>query len=124
MVPIGTAFLLPSGDTKHLYFVITEPLDGNVIIVGVTSSQLEEEFVLNKGDHPSIRYKSYINCGKAERIAVRELEWKLSEGIYIKQYRAKRKTVEKICNGILKSNRTKPRIEKFYKRFIKHKEQS
>lgn len=44
----------------HLHFVVTDPIRDEFLIVGVTTNSIEEEFVLDKGDHEFIKRKSYI----------------------------------------------------------------
>lgn len=54
----------------HLRFVVTDPINELVLIVGVASNPLEEEFALEKGDHKFITRKSYIYYRKAKTISV------------------------------------------------------
>ena len=106
----------------HLHFVVTDPINELVLIVGVTSNSLEEEFALEKGDHEFITRKSYIYYRKAKTVSVdsirRRLKKKPRGRTKTAQGNAKRETIKKVCEGILKSKFTSKRIKNFYKDFL------
>jgi hypothetical protein len=63
---IGDAFLMsvPPRYIRHLYFVISDPSkhNGNFIVVNITGDRFRtgEECILNVGDHPWIKKKSFV----------------------------------------------------------------
>lgn len=118
----GKTFIL-ADKQEHLHFVVTDPVNERVLIIGITSNSVGEEFVLNIGDHNFINRKSYIYYAKARVISVdsirRHLQ-KKSKGK--KRWKAlgdaSCETMKKICEGILKSKFTSKRIKKFYRDFL------
>jgi len=70
-ISIGKTFLVPSGAAKHLFFIILGPVDieygqkQQFISVNATtirdSIDYDGSCILNPGDHPFIKHKSYIN---------------------------------------------------------------
>ena len=117
-------FLLPSGGKEHLHFVVTDPVGEKVLIVGITSSVLEVEFTLNRGDHPFIRHQSCINYRKAQIISTDVIKRCLNEGLWRRQRDAREAIIQKISEGVLKSSRSPERIRNFYRIFLKNKTSS
>ena len=46
----GKTFILAE-EEKHLHFVVTDPVNERVLIIGITSNSVGEKFVLDIGDH-------------------------------------------------------------------------
>lgn len=103
----GVAFLAPSEQGRHLHFIITPPLDGKVLVVGITSSSVDRDFTLNPGDHEFIRHESFINYPAAEIIPVEEIERKLNSSDdrerFIPKKTADMDVVEHVCRGLMES---------------------
>lgn len=120
----GQTFHVPNG-IKHLHFVITDPVaippseDKKILLVGITRDITKGELILKRGDHPFIQDVSYVNYGKALLYPSRDVERFLKCKIWERDVKAKRKVIEKISNGILKSEHTTPRIKKFYNYYKK-----
>ena len=109
---------------EHLHFVVTDPAGEKVPIVGITSSVLEVEFALNRGDHPFIRHQSYINYRKAQIISTDVIKRCLNEGLRRRQRDAREAIIQKISEGVLESSRSPERIKNFYRIFLKNKTSS
>jgi hypothetical protein len=73
MLSIGESFLMGwlGGHTKHLHIVINDPLaHGCAIVVNLTTnSSLGGELQLMTGEHPWIRYPSWVAFGSAQKFA-------------------------------------------------------
>lgn len=105
----------------HLHFVVTDPIDELVLVVGITTNSLEEKFILKVGDHDYIRRKSYIYYRRARTMSVdyigRYLQKNRKKIPNIIQGDATCDTMRKVCEGILKSKSTSRRIKDFYRDF-------
>lgn len=119
----GVAFLSPSEQGPHLHFILTPPLDGKVLVVGITSSSIDPAFTLNPGDHEFIKHESFINYPAAEIMAVEEIERKLNSSNeherFIPKKMADPYVVEHVCLGLLESRYSLKDHREFYKRVRK-----
>ena len=99
--------------------MVTDPIRDEFLIVGVTTNSIEEEFVLDKGDHEFIKRKSYIFYRRARKMSVDSLRRYLGKNRKkqpnIIQEDATCDTMRKVCEGILKSDCTSKRIKDFYR---------
>ncbi len=98
-------------------------MNEEVLIIGITSNSVREEFALNAGDHDFINRKSYLYYRRARTISVDTIRRRLtkkSKGkkVWVAKGDAKCCTMKKICEGILKSKFTSKRIKQFYKDFL------
>ena len=114
----GVTFLVPSESGYHLHFILTPPVDKEVLIVGITSTEIDSEFTLSQGDHPFIKHKSYINYPKADIVLEEELKRKLETGEYILKETANENVIKYIGKGLLESRSSLPRHRNFYKKTI------
>jgi hypothetical protein len=85
-VPLaGATFLKPSGDKQHLFVVANNPaiFDGYgphpcVVVLSVTTLRNiptdDEACILNEGDHPFIKHRSYVAYRHAEVMALPHLD--------------------------------------------------
>lgn len=118
------AVLIKNGK-KHLHFVVTDPMNrkvldpenGEVLLIGITRDYIEPDFVLKRGNHPFIEDPSYINYGKAFIIRADAARRCLEEGIWERERDASEKIIQKVCEGILESDHTTPKIERFFKSY-------
>lgn len=103
----------------HLHFVVTDPINDEFLIVGITTNPTKEKFVLNKGDHRFIKRKSYICYHRAKTMSIdslsRYLQRNRKKNPNIIQGDATCDTMRKVCEGILKSDSTSKRIKDFYR---------
>ena len=110
------AVLIPNGK-KHLHFVVTDPVNEKVLLIGITSSVLEPKFTLERGDHPFIGHTSYINYKQAVRYKVDVVKRCLKNGVWERQPDAREKIIQKVCEGILESDHTTPEVEGFFESY-------
>jgi hypothetical protein len=103
----GIAFWY-SGDEKekkHLYFVISESdVDGNVLAVNITTLYnpgiADNSCVLDVGDYPEIKYKSFVFYHKALEAATKNI---MTKPFKCEKTRLTDKTLRKIQEGAKKS---------------------
>lgn len=69
-------------ETLHLWVVVTPPIDGEVVIVSITTRRRTSEtiLVLRKGDHPFIEHDSVPACGYARIESVEQIEHAIKAG--------------------------------------------
>ena len=112
MIKLGTTFWGGSPDdpnTKHLWFVITDP-DSNhglAVIVNMTTFRAGSESccVLKSGDHPAVKHESVINYLKARKVPVANIEkaHKSRPDLIVFAEKADTKLIVKILQGALES---------------------
>lgn len=125
----GRCMLIPSGsgDNKHLFTIIIEPLvlpqTGRkpiVILVNFTSIRddipYDDACIIQAGEHPFIQHKSYISYRNARIDSVAHIENLLEKGVFIEKEPCSQKLLEKILQGALKSKR----IPREFKRIIEY----
>ena len=105
----------------HLHFVVTDPINDEFLIVGITTNSTKEKFVLNDKDHKYIKRRSYIFYRRARTMSVdsfrRYLRRNRKKNPNIIQGDATCDTMRKVCEGILKSDSTSKRIKDFYRSY-------
>lgn len=112
----GVAFLVPSDRGPHLHFILTFPLrkkqSEEVLVVGITSTKVDPNFMLNIGDHPFITHESYINYPQAQTISVKTIKGNLAttnpEKRFILKESANPYIVKHICSGLRESRHSLP----------------
>lgn len=115
----GVTFLIQSDKGYHLNFILTSPIrkeqSEEVLVVGITSTEIDEKFTLNRGDHPFIKRKSYINYPQAQIIPVKTIEqgWKEE---FIPKETAHSDIVKHICKGLRESQHSLPVHRDFCKK--------
>ena len=121
----GVTFLVPSPRGYHLNFILTPPVPGKnleeVLVVGITSTEIDPKFTLDRGDHPFIKHKSYIDYAGAEILSVADIRRKLENGVYKLKEISSPEVVKYICRGLLESSHSLPQHRKFYREFQREK---
>ena len=84
-------------------------------MVGITSTEIDPKFTLDRGDHPFIKHKSYIDYAGAEILSVADIRRKLENGQYKLKETTDPEVVKHICSGLLESRHSLPQHRKFYK---------
>jgi hypothetical protein len=102
---------------KHLFIILTEPVDGVVITVNLSScktSFYDNSCLLDKNDHSFIKHKSYIVYHRAEILKITQLE-----NMTIRQLEQVTDDVfSRIVGGLLKSRQTPNKVKKFFVDYI------
>lgn len=117
----GVTFLIPSSGGYHLHFIITNPLrrgkSEEVLVVGITSSVVDPDFTLDRGDHEFITHKSYINYRDAQILSVEKIDSSLNvmerEKKFVLKSTASAEVVKYICNGLRESRLSRPQHREF-----------
>jgi len=121
-----TTLLIPSGDTDHLFVLLTDPVEvrtgkgREVLLVNLSSVKSEKNVdsscILHPGDHPFITRKSFIRYGRGfpriekERNIIRKVQmgdWHPREDFAPEVF-------SRICSGLEASPKTSPKIRRFY----------
>lgn len=130
-VPFRRATLLvPSGpaqdpDQKHLFVLLTNPADvtGHVgkhsLLVGVTTIHPDiphdPTCELHPGDHPFIRYKSFIYYAQARIEPSHALVEGVKRGSLAPRGMLAEDIFARVCRGLTESRFTTPRVLVFYR---------
>ena len=93
-------------------------------MVGITSTEVDPRFTLERGDHPFIRHKSYIDYARAEILSVAYIRERLENGRYKLKETADLEVVKYICRGLLESRHSLPQHREFYQEYLEEKPQS
>ena len=118
----GVTFLIRSDKGYHLNFILTFPIQKEqseeVLVVGITSTKVDEKFTLSRGDHPFIKHKSYINYPQAQIIPVKTIEQGWEEE-FIPKETAHGDIVKHICKGLRESQHSLPGHRDFCRKACK-----
>ena len=121
----GVTLLIPFEGVYHLHFILTSPVRRKnleeVLVVGITSTKVDPEFTLDRGDHPFITHKSYINYRQAQILSVAHIRRSLENGEYKLRKTADLEIVKYICQGLLESPHSLPHHRRFYGEFLQGK---
>ncbi len=122
-VPLPKATLLvatpKSGNQnlKHLFIILTNPVNNEIITVNLSTCKTkfyDKSCILNKGDHPFIKHKSYIAYHHSKILTITKLK-----SMTIKQLQPVSDNVfQRIISGLLQSKQTPNKIKQFYIDFI------
>lgn len=120
----GDTFLMPapgiSGSIPHLWMVVTDPTpqDQTVIIVSLTTLRhgAEQTVVLRKGEHKFINRDSSVHYADARLADASDLDAKAKAGQIKPHDPCPPKTLETVRAGILASELTPKKVQRFYKK--------
>lgn len=133
-VPLKRATLLvpsgPSGDPerKHLFILLTDPCENEegvqaVLMVSLSSVKPglphDPSCVLKAGDHPFVKRDSFVVYGKARIEDAQKLLRGVKDGKLVPHDTVTPEVFARICDGLLRSPRTAPRLLQFYTRCAK-----
>lgn len=115
----GRTYHIQSGteanpNKKHLFIVLSEPdTDGLVLAVSLTSTiKTDKTCIIDIGEDPFITKKSYVAYNFLEIMKTSFFHSEESN----RDTDASEHLLEKICDGITKSDFVKPQYLKFYKK--------
>jgi len=123
----GDTFLMPapgiSSKTPHLWIVVTDPSEENhtVIIVSITTLRhgAEQTVVLRRGEHPFIDRDSSVCYADARLVDACDLEARARAGQIRTHAPCPPKTLQIVAAGILASELTPRKVQKFYENLPK-----
>jgi hypothetical protein len=105
----GDAFLArdPSGE-KHLWVIISgsgERPDDPALIVNLSTwhSGRDKACILEPGDHPFVKHKTYVNYRHARRTTTQKLEQALALGLFVPHHRVSAHVLRMMREGAAKS---------------------
>lgn len=123
----GDTFLMPapgiSSRIPHLWIVLSDPSEENqtVVIVSITTLRhgAEQTGVLRKGEHPFIDRDSSVCYADARLVDAGDLDVKAKAGQIKPHAMCPSKALEEVQAGILASELTPQKVERFYKENLK-----
>lgn len=119
MLNCGDTFLTGDGDEDnfHLWIIITQPNEGEVVTVCVVTSHKRSErlVVLNKGDHPFIDHESVIAYYYSKIRAVADIEAAFVARAARKREPVSEHILRRAQNGLLDSEFTPNGVRHYFK---------
>ncbi len=123
----GDTFLMPapgiSSRTPHLWMVLSDPTNENRLVVVVSITTLrhgaEQTVVLRKGEHPFINRDSSVCYADARLVDATDLDIKAKAGQIKVHAPCSPKTLAEVKAGILASDLTPQKVQRFYKESIR-----
>ena len=121
--------LIPSGpdadkERKHLFILLTDPVPNvdtkTSEVLSVSVSSIKEGYPfdpacrLYAGDHPFLRHESFVHYRYARIDVVSAFLAGVKIGAFIPQGPLKEPIFAQVCQGLLASRNTSPRIRQFY----------
>jgi len=112
----------------HLYIILTNPFEEQVLLVNITTAIghfIDETCILRAREHSFITHDSFVFYEKS--ILLSENEFKEKYENYVNNQRRKNKQLlerlnkgafKRVCDGLCKSEETRPKIKNFYKRYL------
>ena len=106
---------------KHLHIILVTSSD-QALLTNISSVKENKYFddtcVLEKGDHPFIKHRSYVAYNYSSITSIRDLNDNNKRGKIHRQEPISEETLTRICEGLLESKHTLPKIKNFYKHSI------
>lgn len=124
MIATGKTFLVPSGPGHHLFFIVLGPIimpmggkEPQFVSVNATTIKenlpFDDACILNPGDHPFIRHKSYISYRYARVDTMGHLE-KMKD-IWIPHEDCSPEVLERIVAGAKRSRLVRRDLKLLFK---------
>lgn len=126
MTVLLPTFIRSSDELKHLFFILTDPCtdyetnqEQMLLLVNCSTAEgarrIDNTVILDLGDHPFIKHKSYINYDEAR---IESLDY-LENGIKQKRFIKKEIADDELYYRILKGVTLSKKISRRYIRFLK-----
>jgi hypothetical protein len=117
MIVPGNTFLIPSGPGKHLFFVVLGPAvlpeygkTPHYVLAGATTlregSQYDPACIIEAGEHPFIRRRSYIAFRYVQILPASDVEARAGT-LWTPHQDCDKALLARIISGILQSRHTK-----------------
>lgn len=122
----GCGLLIPSGPSKHLFFILTQPCGNNkVALVNVSSVDPERYYdptcVFEPGEHRFFQKRSYVFYEGARVMTVLSLQRGISSGDFSPHDPVSPSIFERICDGILEAEATPQLVARYVSAQFAHK---
>lgn len=118
MLNCGDTFLTgdDEDDDYHLWIIVTQPSEGEVITVSVTTQRKKSEnlVVLQAGDHPFITHPSVIAYGYSKIRAVDDIENAIRNGSAKQREPVSEAILQKVRNGLADSDFTPNYVRHYF----------
>lgn len=115
----GTTFLYAEeGSPKlHLHVVVTEPVDGEAIVVSITSllPKMGRMIVLGPGDHPFLTHESVPQFRGATFFQVEKIQAAIASGDAVEKEPASERLLSRLVCGLADSSQTPNHIRQYCK---------
>lgn len=121
--------LIPSGPTKHLHFVCSDPVFyprvGKECVLLVNISSINGDIIhdstceLNVGDHPFITKPSYVYYKKAELFGSENIERNVAAGEFQIHAPCDEDVFKRILKGFDASDDVSRKVYNFYEKYCK-----
>jgi hypothetical protein len=124
-VEAGTCFLIETNNSQdgqiifHLFIVALEPEEftKNTIIIPVDtlhSNKQDQTTILNCGEHEFIKSRSFLNYNRSKIKSITDIERMIEKGTAKIRPPIDPKILDKIVNGIKKSDHTPSEVCRMY----------
>ncbi|WP_025672779.1 hypothetical protein [Salinivibrio socompensis] len=124
--------LIPSGGVKHLHFVCSDPVfypkytKESVLVVNISSVPQDEQWydstcVLYAGDHPFVKYPSYVYYRKADIFGADNVQQRIDDGTFDVHQVCPDDTFSRILAGFDISEDVSAKAHHFYEKYCKMK---
>lgn len=121
--------LMPSGpaidlERKHLFILLCDPVTGQEVVLLATLSSVKEGHwyddtcVLERGEHPFITKKSFIDYSMSRIVSSEKLENGVNDGTFIPKDPVDDTVLDRILSGLMESPRTPRNIQNFYTTYL------
>jgi hypothetical protein len=105
-------------DLRHLHIVCTDPCSrGLQLIVSVTSwtnSLCDSACILDEGDHPFIRHRSWVMYRKSRLELAADLDNGVQIGVFVPRQTVAPHIFERVLQGICTSASTPFKIKQYF----------
>ncbi len=120
---IGATLLIPSGPGNHLFVIVTDELDGEYLLVSISTIREgryhDGTCELDAGIHEFVKYDSYAHYGGARVITAQHLVAMEGKGVFFAKEDVPPNVVSAICDGIEISAHTPNYAIKFYRKYLR-----
>jgi hypothetical protein len=120
----GATLLIPSGpardpDRMHLHIVLTDPaVTDEVLIASVctipASNLYDSSCTFFPGEHPFIKFDSYVEFYFARIVNATQLEAQVAAGDFVAKADLEPKRIDDACVGVEDSPHSSPKVKRFF----------
>ncbi len=121
--------LIPSGPCKHLHIICNDPAfypsNGKESVLAVNVSSVtpgvphEKACLLSAGDHPFIKYPSFVMYSRADIFGAVAIARSIDDGTFAPHEPVTEELFSRVLTGFEVSNRVKYKVFRFYERYCR-----